>query len=269
MDSADIDIHHIQKKTDVIIELFIELYRVFVGSCLIIFVPQNCNGTTCGMMENIWKGDIYYDITFFFNIFTLLSFLIMYIIEMTREYCLIDYLNVNIHISNDNESVGKRIDKMDIKRKEYIWTIDVLYCRSGFIAILFFSINTFLSAIVIFNHYLDNKTVIGFLTNILFMTIKLNNVRLILSTEKNIFYSAYLKNFVQFNDLDKSEKERLLKQIMDLRNMEENSMSSSNSTEDILNYTDIYENLESGKSMRDFLYTHSNKENSKIDFYAI
>jgi len=231
---------HIQKKVNVALEFIVELYRVLIGSCLIIFVPQDCDGNSCNPLVNLSKKNVFYNIAFFFNISTLISFLILYGIEMTRENRLIDYLDSNNEISNDNESVGKRIDKLDILKRESILDIDILYYRSGYIAIVFFIINTMLSSIVVFEHYLNNNTAIGFSTNILFMTIKLYNVRLVLSTEKNIFYSAYLTNFVQFNDLDKKEKEKL-KQNMVFIGMEELKLDNYKNTDDILNYMDSSE----------------------------
>ena len=59
------------------------------------------------------------------------------------------------------------------------------------------------SPVVIYIYYLDSKTITVFLTNLLFMSLKVydvynNNV----NTKPNIFYSAYLKNKVQFNDVD-------------------------------------------------------------------
>jgi len=49
---------------------------------------------------------------------------------------------------------------------------------------------------------LDGKTGTVFLTNVLFMGSKLGNMYSIISTEKNIFYSAYLTRKVQYNDVD-------------------------------------------------------------------
>lgn len=240
-----IDNNHYKEKTNIIIEFFIELYRVLIGSCMIIFVPQNCNGNTCTFTEYINNDNIFYYVTFYLNIFTLMSFLILYIIEMTREYRLLDYLDVNNSISNDNESVGKRIDKLDIDKKTYILFIDSLYYKSGYIAIVFFLINTICSSIVIFQHYLNSNTAIGFLTNVIFMAAKLYNVRCILVTENNIFYSAYLKNFVQYNDLIKSEKDCLKKNMVFVGNLEDNTSnkSFSDDTDDILNYTDNMEGI--------------------------
>jgi hypothetical protein len=62
--------------------------------------------------------------------------------------------------------------------------------------------NTIVSAIVIYDNYLDNKTITAFLTNVLFMGNKVAEVYSIANTENNIFFSAYLKKRVQYNDVD-------------------------------------------------------------------
>ena len=52
------------------------------------------------------------------------------------------------------------------------------------------------------SHYFDSKTITVLLTNLLFMGLKVSDVYSTVNTKKNVFYSAYLKNKVQFNDVD-------------------------------------------------------------------
>jgi len=58
----------------------------------------------------------------------------------------------------------------------------------------------------VFTHYLDNKTITVFLTNALFMGLKLNDVKTITETDINVFLSAYLTKRVQYNDVDPDKK---------------------------------------------------------------
>ena len=69
-----------------------------------------------------------------------------------------------------------------------------------------FIINLGLSGYAIFLNYLDNKTVTVFLTNALFMGLKLNDVKTVTETDTNIFLSAYLMRKVQYNDVDPDKK---------------------------------------------------------------
>ena len=67
-------------------------------------------------------------------------------------------------------------------------------------------INIFLSGIVISEYNISNQTISTFITYILFILIKLNNVYAIANTDEYTFYSAYLMTNMQFNDIDKKYK---------------------------------------------------------------
>ena len=66
--------------------------------------------------------------------------------------------------------------------------------------------NTILSGFVVFDYYLDNQTTSTYITNILFMVTKLGDIYATANTEKNVFYSAYLKGKIQYNDVDPDKK---------------------------------------------------------------
>ena len=59
-----------------------------------------------------------------------------------------------------------------------------------------------MSAIAINEYYAGSQTISTFITYVLFIAIKFNSVYSLVSTTKNIFYSAYMKSNVQFNDID-------------------------------------------------------------------
>ena len=71
--------------------------------------------------------------------------------------------------------------------------------------------NIIISGIAINEYSLGNQTILFFLTNILFMITKLSNVYIIINTDKNIFFSAYLNTKVQFNDIDPREMQKIEK----------------------------------------------------------
>ena len=54
---------------------------------------------------------------------------------------------------------------------------------------------------------ITNQSISTFITYILFIVIKLNNVYSIANTEDFTFYSAYLMTNMQFNDVDKQFKQ--------------------------------------------------------------
>ena len=102
----------------------------------------------------------------------------------------------------DNESVGEALEKLAVPKKQSIWDYDGYYQKTGYVSTIAFLFNAIISSIVVYNHYLDSKTLTVFLTNVLFMGSKVADVFSTVNTKKNVFYSAYLKDKVQFNDVD-------------------------------------------------------------------
>ena len=94
------------------------------------------------------------------------------------------------------------LEKLEQSKKQSILGYDAYYQNTGKLCTGIFTINSVLSSIVVYSHYLDSKTVTVYLTNLLFMGSKVYDVYNTVNTKPNIFYSAYLKNKVQFNDVD-------------------------------------------------------------------
>jgi hypothetical protein len=190
------------QKVSVLPTFMLELYRVMISSFLILFVPQKCGDHVCSYSENMTGDSELYSAGLIFNFITMFSFLIMYIFEIKRENRLITYLEVNKSVASDNDSVQKLIEGLPEEKRNSIWTLDKCYQRAGYISIGCFVANSVLSGVVIYQYYLDNQTTTTFVTNIIVMISKLGDVYTTVNTEKNIFYSAYLKGKVQFNDVD-------------------------------------------------------------------
>lgn len=180
-----------------------ELYRVTIGTLLVIFVPQDCGkGEMCSVLETVQRSDLVSQAGLGVNAATLLTFLVLYSIELKRENKLITYLQTNPTVPSDNSSVGQAMDRLNTQRRQTILQLDRSYQISGYSTVIMFTVNSFLSAYVVFVHYLDEKSVTGFLTSMLFITMKLIDVYTIAHTPKNIFLSAYMRQKVQFNDVD-------------------------------------------------------------------
>lgn len=194
------------QKVNVVSTVALELYRVLVSSFLILFVPQKCGDHVCSYSENLVLENELYSSGIVLNFITMFFFLMLYIIEVRRENKLITYLDVNKNIACDNETVGNMLKKLDDSRKNAILNLDSYYKYIGYTCIAVFTGNSIVSGVVVYNYYLDNQTTTTLITNILFMISKLYDVYLTVHTEKNIFYSAYLKEKVQFNEVDPKKK---------------------------------------------------------------
>lgn len=190
------------QKVNVSSSVVFEIYRVLMGAFLTLFIPQKCDDDVCSLSENANRPDILSRVGVSLNALTMISFLYLYYIEVNRETKLINYLEVNRFTPVDNESVGDALEKLDQQRKDKIWKYDKDYQTSGFISTYIFGVNAIISSVVVYSHYLDSKTVTVYLTNLLFLGLKVTDVYNTVNTKKNVFYSAYLKNKVQFNDVD-------------------------------------------------------------------
>jgi hypothetical protein len=188
----------------------LEMYRVIISSFLVLFVPQKCDDHVCTLSENMVLEHDLYNAGLVFNFLTMAAFLAMYTLEVKRENRLITYLEVNKGQASDNASVGLALEKLPLDKRDSIWELDKYYIYSGWTAIIMFIINTILSGFVVYEYYLDSQTTSTYITNILFMVTKLLDVHSNVNTEKNVFYSAYLKGKVQYNDVD-PDKANLLR----------------------------------------------------------
>ena len=190
------------QKINVAISVALELYRVLVSSLLILFVPQDCDGHLCTLTENMETDSQIYTTGLFFNFSTMFVFLIMYGLEIKRENRLITYLVVNKSKAADNDSVGNVLNSLPIDKRNSILYLDYYYQKAAYVAMVSFVINSIISGIVVYQFSLGNQTTTTIITNILFMVSKLSDVYLTVNTEKNVFYSAYLKGKIQYNDVD-------------------------------------------------------------------
>tara|TARA_B110000971_G_scaffold211058_1_gene238951 strand:+ start:306 stop:1019 length:714 start_codon:yes stop_codon:yes gene_type:complete len=181
---------------------FVEIYRVIMGSFLVLFIPQDCDGQLCSFSENISPKEDIKTLCIYVNLMTFLSLFITYIIEYYREISLIKYLEVNRFKTNDNDSIGETLLFLPERKKIKLWNIDKKYKNSAYVSLGFFLVNSVLSCITIFTHFLDSKTITVLLTNFLFIVFKIYDIYVTVNTKKNIFFSAYLKKKIQFNDVD-------------------------------------------------------------------
>lgn len=196
-----------KQKVSVAVSLLIELYRTVVSTLLILFVPQLCTDHVCSLQENMESTNTLYDAGLALNFITIAACALLYFCEVRRENVMIEYLEVNPSLPTDTEAVGRALLQLDDGRRNRIQRLHRWYQVMGMAAIVSFVANVVLSGIVIYDYYLDGKTTMTFVTNILFMTMKLHDVHDAVTTEQNVFYSAYLRAKVQFNDVDPQKKQ--------------------------------------------------------------
>jgi hypothetical protein len=201
----------VKQKISVFSTLVLELYRMLTSSLLILFVPQSCKGQLCSIYDNVkWNPNHHvYNLGICVNFITLFTFSCLYYIELKRENRLIKYLDVNPDMPSSNNAVEKTLEHISVEKKNKILSIDKQYQRVSYLSIGMFLFNSVISGLIVNRYYLGSQTTTSLITSLLFMFTKLLNVYQVCNTEEHIFYSSYIKTFVQFNDLDKKHKELL------------------------------------------------------------
>ena len=183
-------------------QVLLEMYRVVTSSLLILFVPQICVDHICTTTENlVWETNTY-NTALCFNFISMAFLVNMYYLELVRENRLIKYLAVNPEMANDSEEVSKQLELLPVNKQNKIFSINRYYRLSAYGALCIYSLNVFLSIAAISKYYAGSQTTTTLVTYILFMMTKFGSVYSLVSTEQNIFYSAYLKSNIQFNDID-------------------------------------------------------------------
>ena len=207
-----------QQKTSSYITFTLEMYRVLMGTLLLLFVPQKCGDDLCSMSQIFEKNDAKYIGNISVNIMTFLAFFLMYTVELRRENKMISYLEVNKEFPCDNDAVGEALLLLPEEKRNVVLNLDGSYQKACYIAALFYIGNSVYSGLTIYENFYDSKTTTVFITNLLFLLGKLIDVYGLANTETNIFYSAYLKDKVQYNyaDPDKIKPEERVLELTDI-----------------------------------------------------
>ena len=198
---------NLYQKIVVSINILFEFFRVITCSLLIVFIPQKCGDHVCSINEKLYLKPSFYCASLIFNFITLFIFCFFYFLEIRRENILIQYLEVNPTLSYNKFEVEKLIELLPLNKKKKILRVHKYYQKYANIMIYTYIINIILSGIVINKYSITNQSISTFITYILFIIIKLNNVYSIANTEDFTFYSAYLMTNMQFNDVDKRFKQ--------------------------------------------------------------
>lgn len=198
---------NLYQRFNVLINILFEFYRVISCSLLILFIPQKCGNNICSINDKFKWNSLFYGISLIFNFVTLFIFCFLYFLEMRRENVLIKYLDVNPGLPYYKADVEKLLELMPTNKKEKILYVHHCYHKYANIMIYVYMANAILSGLIISKYRIPNQTLSTFITYILFILIKLNNVYSIANTEEYTFYSAYLTTNMQFNDIDQKYKE--------------------------------------------------------------
>ena len=82
----------------------LQIYKVTTGTMLSLFIPQSCEDRICSLQENYENSEIYHQMTFYWNAFSMITFFAFYLVELRREEWAIKYLDI------DNDHQLKVVD---------------------------------------------------------------------------------------------------------------------------------------------------------------
>ena len=239
-----------------------ELYKSMIGSFLILFVEQRCNGYNCTMLQNIYSDKVIYDVALSFNSITFIAFIVMYSISSLREFKLRKNLTITkfspgilgIHYNQDDEikNIKKRIkilnnnlyncrflniDEHPIYNnsitnniKKEISFYNYIYKTIGFYTLLLFGINLIISSIIILINNRNQKTFFSLINNILLMGPNIYDIYIIITNEFTPTLSTHWKTFSEYNNYTNKNFNLIISEIKKIRTnfMRDNGLSSFN-----------------------------------------
>jgi len=176
-----------------------EAYRTIISSFLIVFVPQNCGGYSCTILQNIMPTDDLEVTAISMNIFMALYFCAMFSIERMRETLVKQYFIADKSYPTDKDYLMKMISDMQPDERRKILSLNRVYRIFAQFLLLVFFVNAGISCTVIQKNYLNNTTTTVFVTNALFMINRIYKALKVTSSGEYNIYSAYRTDSILYN----------------------------------------------------------------------
>ena len=189
---------NVQRTTIILVTCF-EAYRTIISSYLTVFVPQNCDGYSCTILQNIVPKDNLEIAAISINTFMAFYFCVLFTTERIRETTVKKYLLSDKSYPTDKEYLVKMISEIDPLQQRKILRLNRIYRVLAQILLLVFFANASISCAVIQKNYLNNTTVTVFITNTLFMINRIHKALKITSSGEYNIYSAYRSDNLLYN----------------------------------------------------------------------
>jgi hypothetical protein len=183
----------------------IELYKVTMGTFLVLFVPQDCDGTVCGVMDNLTESGVIHRVALGANSVTFLGLLFLYGVEIFREDWCITYLDIDPNKPNNNldtEIESYPEIKMAMERYNHTY-MDSFYFACGLVMLNFcMSMTSIVSNSVGLQTYLAALSFLVLLSGKMYSTYTVGTM----SIEDERAFSAYLTIHRTYNTIDADHK---------------------------------------------------------------
>ena len=188
-----------------------------LATLLTIFVYQLCSNLD-GTLRDCTFKDNFINLTTFnlaaviINFLTLGVFIGFYILEYYREHKCIKYLDIDDNMSTNNlkyeimayPKIEKKLNNLNIHYRNYSFAMFIMNI-----------LNIIVSSIIIYHYYGGYKSIVGMLSETFLIVDKLyNSINIAYKSVKEILpYSAYMKDYIIFNTIDRKYKSKKLTQM--------------------------------------------------------
>ena len=176
-----------------------EAYRTLISSFLTVFVPQNCGGYSCTIVQNIMPRDDLETAAISVNTFMAVYFCWLFTIERIRETLVKRYLIADKSSATDKDYLVKMLSEMKPHQQHRILRINRVYRIFAQVLLLVFFVNAGISCVVIHKNYLNNTTITVFITNTFFMINRIHKALKVTSSGEYNIYSAYRSDNLLYN----------------------------------------------------------------------
>ena len=204
--------------------LFIfQSYKVLTGSLLLMFVPQECNNELCSITEPFNSSNIISNIALSFNMFSIFSFLILYLVELKREHHCVKRFDIDHSVSDNVNLPEEYTERVEMYNKYYSSTVigtSIVYL-----------INIVFSSIIIFKNYAGPQTLSAYISYLILIIMKLYNCYYIASMGDLRILSSYMTEFSSFNVMDNDYVQRKITSNVHIESNKSNQSEQIENTE--------------------------------------
>lgn len=181
--------------------MMMEIYKVLMGTFLVIFVPQKCGNRICGATDNFFNGSIINSVGNISNFVTFSSIGTLYFIEMKRENWCIKYLDIDDNKSSNN--LDEEIEKYP-KYKHEMHQLNRKYLNCTYAALFLMVVNFIISGFTVYQSYAGPNSVTTFISFFMLVSLKLYSSWNVgaLSVKYERANSAYLREPKTYNTID-------------------------------------------------------------------
>ena len=180
---------------------FLEFYKIMCGCFLILFVPQKCGEEICSISDNYNNNLVVNKIGLVSNLGCFMLMLGLYFVEIKREHCCIQDLDIDPDKPNNNLD-----DEIEVypKLKHKLIKLNKDYYKLSIFNIISQIGNIGLSSYVIYLNHFGFISLTPLLSYILLVLTKVYNAYFISnsSLKEERMFSAYLTINRTFNTID-------------------------------------------------------------------